>query len=232
MDTIYSRNRIKLPKIILNNKNNKKMIKFIIILIIAILTFIRIVSSISPIFETLCKEKARSIATGICNEESTKIIQNYRYEDLVTISKDKDDNITMIKSNIAPINLIISDVAQNIQTKINEKTQDKIGIRLGAFLGIRMLSGVGPMLPIKISVVGNVDTNLISEFNESGINQTIHRIYLQVDCEINIVTQYKQTNERISNQILIAENVIVGKIPETYYNLEGMNNEDVLNVLE
>ena len=238
MEKIYSRKRIKLPKFVFkkfnitNSKNSKKMGKFILIITIATMTFTACINSITPIFETLCKDKAKSIATIICNEESTKVVQKYKYEDLVTIYKDSNENITMIKSNITPINLIISDVAEQIQKRINEVEQDEIGIRLGSFIGSRILSGVGPIIPIKLSTVGNVQTDLRSEFKSAGINQTIHRIYLQIDCEINILTPYNTISESISNQVLIAENIIVGKIPEAYYNLEGMSQDNLIDVMK
>lgn len=190
------------------------------------------IRSITPIFETLSKDKAKSIATIICNEETTKIVKNYQYEDLVTIYKDENGNITMIKSNITPINLIISDVAEKIQKRINETEQEEIGIKLGSFTGSKILSGMGPIIPIKLSTVGNVETDLRSEFRSEGINQTIHRIYLQIDCEVNILTPYNSIAQSISNQVLIAENIIVGKIPEAYYNLEGMSKEDMINMIK
>ncbi len=242
MDTIYSRKRIRLPKIIYKKFNisnspkdsnkNKKIAKFIIIIIVAIITFTMAINSINPIFEKICQDKAKGIATIICNEESTKIIEQYKYEDLVTISKDTTGNITMIKSNITPINLIISDVAEKIQKRLDKVKQEEIGIKLGSFTGTKILSGRGPIIPIKLDTIGNVQTDLRSEFKEAGINQTIHRIYLQVDCEINILTPYSTICQNISNQVLIAENIIVGKIPESYYNLQGLKTENAVDVIE
>jgi len=238
MASIYSRRRIRLPKMIYknfnscNNHNVNKVIKFIAILLIAIVTFTMAVNGITPVFEEHCSNKAKSIATIICNEESTKIINNYKYEDLVTVYKDTSDNITMLKSNIITINLIISDVAEKIQKRLNEVEQEQIGIRIGSFIGSKLFSGVGPVIPINLSTEGNVVTDLRSEFKEAGINQTIHRIYLQVDCEVNILLPYNTIKESISNQVLIAENIIVGDIPDSYYNLEGMTTSDSMNMLE
>lgn len=240
MDMIYSRKRIKLPKVVykkiqipkMQNDKNKRMMKFITILSIAIVTFTMAIHGITPIFETLCKDKAKSIATIICNEESTKIINNYKYEDLVTIYKDSNENITMIKSNIVPINLIISDVAEKIQKRLDEVESEQIGIRLGSFTGSKIFSGRGPIIHITLSTIGNVETDLRSEFKSAGINQTIHRIYLQVDCKVNILTPYTTFEQGISNQVLIAENIIVGKIPESYYNLEGLDKTNAVDVIE
>lgn len=238
MDSIYSRKRIHLPKIVYksfkngNPKKMKKLSKFSMVLLVAIMTFSIVIKAISPIFNTLCSDKAKSVATIVCNQESTKVVQNYKYEDLVTIYKDKNDNITMIKSNITPINLIISDVAENIQKKINEVGEDEINIRLGSFTGSKILSGRGPNIPIKLSIVGNVETDLRSEFKSAGINQTIHRIYLQVDCKISILAPYNSMEESIFNQILIAENIIVGQIPDAYYNLEGIDSKNMTDIIK
>lgn len=102
----------------------------------------------------------------------------------------------------------------------------------GSFTGFKLLAGKGPGVPIRISTIGNVETDLRSEFTAQGINQTLHRVYLQVVCEVSILTPYDDITENISNQVLIAENVIVGKIPNTYYNLNGLDNSNAIDIIE
>ena len=78
---------------------------------------------------------------------------------------------------------------------------------------------------------GTVETDLRSEFKEAGINQTLHRIYLEVKCNVNILTPYSTIKETIVNQVLLVEGVIIGNIPDTYYNLEGLNDEQNMEVI-
>lgn len=235
---IYSRPRIKIPPIFSNNigdknlKRKQKIVKIFIIMVIAFSTVKIVLDAILPIFDTLCKDKAKSIATIISNEEATNVMKEHTYDELFTLEKDKDGNITMIKSNIIAINEIISDVAVKIQNTINQRGRENIEIALGSFTGFKLLSGKGPGVPIKISSIGNVETDLRSEFSEKGINQTLHRVYLQVDCEVSILTPYNSITEKISNQVLLIENVIVGKIPSTYYNLEGVDSNSALEIIE
>ena len=235
---IYSRPRIKIPPIFFNNigdknlKRKQKIVKIFIIMVIAFSTVKIVLDAILPIFDTLCKDKAKSIATIISNEEATNVMKEHTYDELFTLEKDKDGNITMIKSNIIAINEIISDVAVKIQNKINQRGRENIEIALGSFTGFKLLSGKGPGVPIKISSIGNVETDLRSEFSEKGINQTLHRVYLQVDCEVSILTPYNSITEKVSNQVLLIENVIVGKIPSTYYNLEGFDSNSALEIIE
>ena len=235
---IYSRPRIKIPPIFSNNigdknlKRKQKIVKIFIIMVIAFSTVKIVLDAIFPIFDTLCKDKAKSIATIIANEEATNVMKEHTYDEIFTLEKDKDGNITMIKSNIIAINEIISDVAVKIQNTINQRGRENIEIALGSFTGFKLLSGKGPGVPIKISSIGNVETDLRSEFSEKGINQTLHRVYLQVDCEVSILTPYNSITEKVSNQVLLIENVIVGKIPSTYYNLEGFDSNSALDIIE
>ena len=79
---------------------------------------------------------------------------------------------------------------------------------------------------------GTVETDLRSEFTEAGINQTLHRIYLEVKCDVNILTPYQTIKETIYNQVLLVEGVIIGNIPDTYYHLEGLNDDQNMEMIE
>ena len=105
-------------------------------------------------------------------------------------------------------------------------------MQFGSFTGFKLLSGKGPGVPIRISSIWNVETDLRSEFTSQGINQTLHRVYLQVECEVRILTPYEDITEKIKNQVLNAENVIVGRIPNTYYNFEGIDTNTAIEVIE
>jgi len=238
MDKIYSRKRVKIPKLQIlyskkgNNKNLTKVAKIIIVLIIA-LSFMRlIIDLVYPLFDTICEKEAKSIATLISNEQATNVMSNYNYEDIMKIEKDNDNNIKMISANMIAINEIISDVAIKIQEELNKEEKARIGIRLGTFTGSRFFSGRGPIVQLIINPVGIVETDLRSEFISEGVNQTLHRVYLQVDCKVNVLTPFKTMEKEISNQVLLMENVIVGNIPDSYYNFNGVKEEDALEIME
>lgn len=139
MHKIYSRPRIRIPKIIIQSgkkmktKKAKKMTTMLIILIIAFSTVKLILDAVLPIFDTLCANRAKSISTTVSNEQATNVMREHTYDELFTIEKDNEGNITMIKTNVVPINEIISDVANKIQEEINSKGRDNIEIALRKF---------------------------------------------------------------------------------------------------
>ena len=144
MHKIYSRPRIKIPKIRLSSfKDNKRSsninnfkkinsnkLKIIIIVTIAMFTVRTILGAIYPIFDTLCESKAKSIATIISNEEATNVMKSHSYDELFTIEKDSNNNITMIKSNIIKINEITSEIAEKIQKRIDNTERENIEIAI------------------------------------------------------------------------------------------------------
>jgi len=237
MDKIYSRKRIDTKKITnyfnkkRNNKKYNRMLYITVVFIIAIITASMTIKSINPIINTQCEVIAKSIATKISNEQATIVMSKYKYEDLCSITKDVNGNITLISANVIPVNEIISDIAIKIQDGLNNTDNSKFYIRLGSFTGTKMLSGRGPNIEMKMSTVGNVETDLRSEFVSSGINQTLHRIYLQVDCNVIVLTPFDNIEQKISNQVLLAEAVIVGITPDTYYNFNNVDGDTAIEAM-
>ncbi len=138
MYKIYSRPRLRLPKAIQNRGDkskrfSKKMATIIIILLIAFSTMKYVLDAVSPIFDTLCESRAKSIATTVSNEQAIEVMKDYTYEDLFTVEKDSNDNITMIKSNVTNMNEITSKIAIKIQEGLDNKGREDIQIALRKF---------------------------------------------------------------------------------------------------
>jgi len=220
MYKIYTRKRLKLKNI----KGKVKITKLILILIISFETAGLILNYANPIFEQVSVYEAKKLATFVANDQTTKVMQNYNYDSMFSIEKDSEGNVKMIQMNMYRVNIIISDIAYYIQEQMKKPENASVSIPIGNFLGIDLFSGYGPNIKMKVFLLGNVETDLRSEFIAKGINQTLHRVYLQIDCPVKIISSYKTMEENISNQFLLAENVILGEIPSTYYNLESFEN--------
>ena len=142
----------------------------------------------------------------------------------------KKNNI--LKTDVVTINKIASDIALEIEKQFNNLKDSYIYIPIGALSGNKYLAGIGPNINIKIIPIGNVITQIKNEFESKGINQTVYRLYLELTCNVSISTQYKNIESSVENQVLLVETVIVGEVPDSYYNLEGMKGEDVTEVIQ
>ena len=131
---IFSRNRIKIPGVVSikrgNNKNISKILTIVAIFSIAIIVLNVVIKSINPILEEQCKTMAKSIATKISNNEATKVMEQYEYEDFVKIERDNEGNIKMISANMKTINEVISDIPIHIQEELEKQENDTFTLKL------------------------------------------------------------------------------------------------------
>ena len=131
---IFSRNRIKIPGVVSikrgNNKNISKILTIVAIFSIAIIVLNAVIKSINPILEEQCKTMAKSIATKISNNEATKVMEQYEYEDFVKIERDNEGNIKMISANMKTINEVISDIPIHIQEELEKQENDTFTLKL------------------------------------------------------------------------------------------------------
>ena len=83
------------------------------------------------------------------------------------------------------------------------------------------LSGRGPDIPVEIMSIRNSDASFRSAFTEAGINQTLHQLIMQVSVDVTILVLGKAESFTINSQVVIAETVIVGDVPDTFFQTGG-----------
>ncbi len=227
MDYIYSRNRFfsrrfKKP----SKKRNIKLalLAFVFIILIGVILY---VYTSYPIFVASCKTRANSVATSIVNDEVNKVMSLYNYEDLVNVEKDESGNISLISAKIVPINNIVAEIVKNIQSNIDSKATEKIYINLGKVSGFTILSFIGPTFTIELERAGSIEAKIDSNFENVGINQTLHKINLILSCNVSVLTPIEVVEDTVETTILLTETVIVGKVPNAYYDLDNLGFENL-----
>ena len=138
------------------------------------------------------------------------------YDDMVNIKYDENGIVKAIETNSAQINLLKSYLVKDVNEYIMDYEVTEVGIPIGTFTGSDYLSGMGPEIDVSVQFSGVAVTDVFSEFESAGINQTCHRIVVKTEVDICVITLGKRLGGRVENECCIAETVIVGTVPETY----------------
>lgn len=138
------------------------------------------------------------------------------YEQLVDFDKDADGHVTALRSNMAAFNRLQASIADDILQRMAEVSSTDLAIPIGTLTGSPLLAGRGPCLSVRMQSVGTATARFDNQFSSAGINQTRHRIILDVDVHVSILLPGLTTYTKVSNEISVAETVIVGGVPETY----------------
>ena len=145
--------------------------------------------------------------------------QDYSGDYFVSFEKSATGEVTAISSNMARINALSAQILHQVVGATENRTIE-IGIPLGNLTGISLLMGRGPNIPVQIVVL----TSSRVEFNNSivtaGINQTKHQINLEVIVDIDILVPWGTENAQVVTEILIADTIVVGQVPDTYLNVQ------------
>ena len=169
--------------------------------------------------------------TQVCNTTSDMIndaidrqIDNneIHYDRIVYFEKDLDGRITALKTNMAEVNRLKTNILNVINDEILQMDSSELGIPLGSLFFSELLSGKGPSFPVKILSIRNSDASFTSNFMEAGINQTLHQLNMHIRVDVAVLVLGKTSNFTISSQVVVAETIIVGQVPETFFQTGGL----------
>ncbi len=173
--------------------------------------------NIKPTLVSICEVKAKVIATRIINDTVREELKKDDLKEQILIpTYDNDGKINMIRTDALVMNKISSDIANKVQENIVSLSNQKFSIPLGSALDSQLLSNKGPNLKFSILHQGSVLVDFVTEFDESGINQTRYKIYITVSVDMKIISPVTTSSINVKNNVLIAEIVIVGEVPDSY----------------
>lgn len=195
-------------------KKKKRVLKFLCFFTAFVITVVSIYFSSDRIVVSLAEKTFDSIISSASYHAVDIIVEEkYRYSDLVDIKTDSSGNVGMIITDSYAVNKLAATAVTKAYDYLSEKIEKGVEVPLGAFTGIRLISGFGAKVRMKVISVVSVKCDFVSEFAQAGINQTRHSLYLNINCVVNVVTKTKtkKINDKIT--VLVFDNLIVGKVP-------------------
>ena len=213
---------------------------FWVVVVISVFMFVGVfytLGSIIPGVRKLAVNRAKEIAVITVNEHIAQKLrqENIDYDDIVKFTYSGDGKIRAVSNNISTVNILKSELAQEVTKAIASIDTSQISLPLGSFSGIDFLYGTGPFLPISIKPYGYANADITTDFRSSGINQTIFEVTAKVSANVSVLMPMMKSGAKIETSIPVISTVIVGDVPASYTNVERFGEEyeeDVLQLAE
>lgn len=185
-------------------------------------------TKVNPLTEELAKATVSDLASNIINEAVNLQITegDIQYDDLVTLERDNSGNITALTTNMQEMNRLKTQLLKILDDDFYDLSDDTISVPMGNLTGIQLLSGRGPKIPVKIVAVSSSDANFSGDFADAGINQTIHRIMLNVALDLVILLPSGTVTDHVSTDVCVAETVLLGPVPDSYTYFNSVGDAD------
>ncbi len=196
------------------------------LLIFALLIFILIsLLQASAFLRQLTAEMAMSDAVDMVTLAVNEAVQSimaegdYSYDHFVSLEKDVNGNITAVSTNMSRINSVSAEILSRV-VEAAANGQLDLRVPVGNLLGSNLLLGKGPEVPVEIITLTSSYIDIENELESTGINQAKHKIVLKIDVDIDILVPWDVLTTTVETSVLIAETVIVGRVPDTYVAVE------------
>lgn len=176
-----------------------------------------------PVVQELAKTQVTNTTSDLINDAISRQIAegNIQYDRIVFFEKDLDGRITALKTNMSEVNRLKTDILNLINDEILAQSTEELSVPLGSLFLPEFLSGKGPRIPVRLLSIRNSDAEFHSDFSEAGINQTLQHLILDVKVDVTILVLGETQSFPVASQVVVAETVIVGDVPNTFLNTGG-----------
>lgn len=194
-----------------------------IALLVLSVSFFLIRDRYRDVVADLAKTQVMNTTSDLTNDAIARQIAagNIAYDRIVFFEKDLDGRITALKTNMSEVNRLKTDILNIINDEILALDTSDIGIPLGSLFLPELFSGKGPTIPVHILSIRNSDANFVSHFSQAGINQTLHRLNMEVSVDVAVLVLGETGSFTVASEVVVAETVIVGDVPQTFLQTGG-----------
>ena len=191
---------------------------FLVVILILSMSFFALRSKYRLTIRDLAETSVKNATSDLANDAIAKQIENgnIQYDRIVYFEKDLNGRITALKTNIGEVNHLKTDILNIINGKILALDAADIGIPIGSLFLPEFFSGKGPAIPVRILAIRNSEASFTSNFCQAGINQTLHQLIMEVDVDAAVLVLGETSTFSVSSQVVVAETVIVGEVPDTF----------------
>lgn len=198
-----------------------RLIAFAVVLCLGLLFFFR--HKYHSAIEDLAQTQIRNSTSDLINDAIDEQIElgNIQYDRMVYFEKDLEGRITALKTNMSEVNRLKTDILDLINDEILALDTSNMGIPIGSLIFPEVLSGKGFQIPVLIHSISNSDASFSSSFTEAGINQTLQQLTMEVIVDVTVLILGQTNSFTVSSSVVVAETVIVGQVPDTFFQSGG-----------
>lgn len=200
---------------------NKGLLLLVALLILCIIMIIVLDGRIRILINNYAHSKAKIVSNSVINDTVYDYLnqKGIKYSDLLNINTKEDGTVTSVEFDSVEMTKLKSGIISLVQKNINNKETITMNIPFGTLTGNQLLNNRGPEIEINMKISSAVYSKIKSEFISAGINQTLHRITMNISTDIYFVMPWYRSSGSYETEFVLAETVIVGEVPDAYTNV-------------
>ena len=213
-------------------KNDILLLIVIIVIVVAYAMLKVFTIKSESILLNYAENKSKELSLLLIIDSIEKLRSKYNIEDIIVIEKNVNDEIVSLDFDNTKINEFNLKVSENIQKRLMKLEKNKknnltekyyeskvdiiYNVPMSIIYDVPILVGIGPKVPFKLDVLGNVFTEILTNIKDYGINNSLIEMQLKIKINVQIILPFSSKNIIVENKIPLKTKIIQGKIPEYY----------------
>ena len=179
--------------------------------------------ALRPVLAAAARYQVRSQVTAAVEQWAARDLQErgVDYSDFVTITRNEAGEITALAADMARLNLLRAELSAHLLERL-EDSQLELTVPVGSLLPFEPTWARGPELHLRALALGTASAEFESEFTSAGINQTRHRLWLELSVPVTVLLPGGGEELTVDSRLCVAETVIVGQVPQTWFQTGGL----------
>ena len=179
--------------------------------------------ALRPVLAAAARYQVRSQVTAAVEQWAARDLQErgVDYSDFVAITRNEAGEITALSADMARLNLLRAELSAHLLERL-EDSQLELTIPVGSLLPLEPTWARGPELHLRALALGTASAEFESEFTSAGINQTRHRLWLELSVPVTVLLPGGGEELTVDSRLCVAETVIVGQVPQTWFQTGGL----------
>ena len=197
------------------------LLRLLVVFAVALGGLLLFRSHYRPLLRELAETQIKNATSDLTNDALTELLarDSVAYDRIVYFEKDLNGRITAMKTNILEVNRMKTEILEIINQEILDWDTAKLGIPIGSLIFPELFAGKGFCIPVHVLSIRNSDASFESRFQQAGINQTLQTLKVKFTISLTILTTVGYESVDVDSDVMVAQTVIVGRVPETYVNL-------------
>ena len=164
---------------------------------------------------------AEAVATNMVSSKINASLKDGFYDEelsepLIFVERNENGDIQYLEPNSRLINRLLLNFSTKVKENYDLDDISEIKVNFGVVTGSRVLSQMPFYFTVKVHPLSLTKFQYETEFETEGINQTRYYVYCVLTSKIHVLAPFTDKTAEINRKILLAEAVIVGKVPQNY----------------
>jgi len=193
------------------------LILFVLVLF-AVVALMIVEVRLAPVLHAWAHTKAVGLATTAINLAVEEVMAGTLDSTaLAKLIRDGDGSLKGVQYDMGAVNRVSSQASQLILKNLEDMGQQAFAIPLGQLTGLRFLAAWGPDIPVRMVPVGALTATPMASFQSAGLNQTWHRVLLDIEVMMRVVVPLLAEEIAVSARVPIVEEIFIGDVPSWYF---------------